>query len=182
MPNYCENVLKLKHEDKDVLLKVIQAYNRGDLLQTFIPEPDYEKTKVENLYPEFHNGEKYATKSQWWDWRIKNWGTKWEIVQPYTAEDVEKDELYISFSTAWTPPIPLYDKLTELGFEIDASYFEIGCGFCGQYYDGYDETYYFEDYSKAWIEDNIPMEIIDNHDLLAIADWEDEEEEEEENV
>jgi len=182
MPNYCEVSLKLKHENKDLLLKAIQAYNRGDLLNTFIPEPDYETTEVPNMFPEFHDGEKYAKDDKWWNWRNVNWGTKWEIRQPYTAEDVEKDELDVYFTTAWSPPVPLFHKLYDLGFEVEATYAEMGVGFCGEFSDGDDYEYYIDEYSKSWIEDNIPMEIIDNHSLLDAVEWEDEDEMEEDNV
>jgi hypothetical protein len=64
----------------------------------------------------------------WYDWRVTNWGTKWDVVdveitQSLTLHDDEEDQepssMNASFSfncwTAWSPPIPVWDKLHEMG-------------------------------------------------------------------
>jgi hypothetical protein len=53
--------------------------------------------------------EKYG-KNNWYDWSIENWGTKWNARD--SIIDYENKE--ITFDTAWSPPIPIIEKLTQL--------------------------------------------------------------------
>ena len=66
----------------------------------------------------------------------------------------------ISFDTAWSPPIQLYDRLVELGYDVDATYFEPGMGFCGVYYNGDDD---YVDYGDS--KNEIPDRIWDDYAL-----------------
>jgi hypothetical protein len=89
----------------------------------------------------------------WYDWRVKNWGTKWDVVdveitQPLTVhddEDVEPFSMKASFSfscwTAWAPPIPVWDKLYEMGISVDADYQDEGGLFEGEYLNGDDKCW-----------------------------------------
>jgi len=47
----------------------------------------------------------------WYNWNIRNWGTKWEASEVQTSESPES--LGFGFDTAWTPPIEAIDKLAE---------------------------------------------------------------------
>jgi|GEM_PF-2814813 len=54
------------------------------------------------------NIEKYGAPT-WYEWRIKNWGTKWnavdgELETPSTA----------TFQTAWRPPLPIAEALSKM--------------------------------------------------------------------
>ena len=61
----------------------------------------------------------------------------------------------MSFSSAWEPPVELYEALTEKGWNVIGSYYEEGLDFAGIYEDGenkrlddlseYDEDYFVED-------------------------------------
>ena len=89
----------------------------------------------------------------WYDWRLSNWGTKWDIVdvqitQPLTLhddEDVLPESMNASFSfncwTAWSPPIPVWDKLVEMGIHVDADYQDEGMNFEGTYLNGEDKCW-----------------------------------------
>ena len=63
----------------------------------------------------------------WYDWNIENWGTKWDAydvdVHRPTAE-----ELYITFDTAWAPPVPVIQAMQEQHPELSifASFDEYG--------------------------------------------------------
>lgn len=48
----------------------------------------------------------------WFTWCNENWGTKWDACD---CEITEEDEnlLVYSFSTAWTPPLPIYKAIHE---------------------------------------------------------------------
>jgi len=43
----------------------------------------------------------------WYDWAIKNWGTKWGV---YDVTEWKGNK--ISFNTAWSPPIPIIEALS----------------------------------------------------------------------
>lgn len=58
------------------------------------------------------NARKYGGKD-WYDWSVENWGTKWN------AYDIDAEDDYISFLTAWSAPIPIYLKLVEMFPEVD---------------------------------------------------------------
>ena len=116
------------------------------------PEPDYTTTPVAKTYPEI--GAKYAkTEAErekrlenkptirddsWWDWRIQNWGTKWEITFDWVGEDGDEEVILLSFQSAWAPPIDAYKALfTHEGITgIEATYYEPGCTFAGRFIDG----------------------------------------------
>lgn len=118
------------------------------------PEPDYNVTPVAKTYPEI--GAKYAETEEereellkneptirndsWWDWRIQNWGTKWEITFDWVDEDGDDEVITLSFPSAWSPPVEAYKAL--LNHEgitgVDATYYEMGCSFAGKFENGED--------------------------------------------
>ena len=73
---------------------------------------------------------KYGT-NNWWDWKIQNWGTKWDVNAK--LEKNTKNELVYSFDSAWSPPTDALEKIAqlypELYFKMD--YEEEGMGFKG---------------------------------------------------
>ena len=63
--------------------------------------------------------------SNWYDWNVRNWGTKWDVAvsnddnYPDTEllEHESKGEdqwLVYKFNTAWSPPVPAMEKLSAL--------------------------------------------------------------------
>lgn len=59
----------------------------------------------------------------WLDWQTKNWGTKWNSLEPNV--NIKKDGLLIRFQTAWQPPYPVIAKLfTAQPYEM---YFWAAC-------------------------------------------------------
>jgi len=63
----------------------------------------------------------------WYDWSVKNWGTKWNAI------DTDIQENILFFSTAWSPPLPFVQAASKmfprLTFELE--YKEEGDGFFG---------------------------------------------------
>lgn len=106
MPNWCENVLTLRAENRERLLEVLAeiGHEKSPLdFSRVIPEPDTETYRDSQVGP--------GAFPEWYEWRIGNWGTKWN------AGDVEMDEneaqAVFTFNTAWSPPVPIVEKLAE---------------------------------------------------------------------
>jgi hypothetical protein len=75
----------------------------------------------------------------WYEWRIENWGTKWNCdssVIDVVKMKNNKLKLIVGLETAWSPPIALLVKLSEQfpALEIRISYYEGGAGYKGKNY------------------------------------------------
>jgi hypothetical protein len=167
MPNWCDNTLELTHENPEMMDKAIQGWKDNKFFATLCPEPDYSKIKVKPTFDMSHISGKpqpeFVDADQaWYDWRLQNWGTKWEITTDESYIDIQDNEhgksIRASFSTAWSPPTALYDKLVQDGYQVKAFYYEGGCAFCGIYEDGNDETYGID---GKWheVKESIPSEV-----------------------
>ena len=117
MPNHTDNRVILSHDDTQMIDMIRDIMDTEDtpLCQTLIPMD-----------------EALLDGQGWYDWRINNWGTKWEI---YDAHCDRRDDntLVLYFFTAWSPPIPIFDKLEEMGFEFTARYLDEGWFYIGEY-------------------------------------------------
>ena len=124
MPNWCDNTLTLTHEDPTQIDRAITAFQEGKLCQEFHP-----------MQPQLLEDE------SWYSWRVENWGTKWDVGGEHaTIERFDKNNVYFAFESAWAPPIYFYQFLEEeLGFTVDAMYYEPGMNFAGRFYDGEDQ-------------------------------------------
>lgn len=64
--------------------------------------------------------EDWFKSDNWYDWNVRNWGTKWDVANsnrekyPETELLVETDNLLeYKFNTAWSPPTEAIRKLSE---------------------------------------------------------------------
>ena len=106
MPNWCYNEMTITGKPKDIhkLIKQVRENNVDNLnenqptifsFHNVIPMPDSEK-------------------DNWYNWRVANWGTKWNAdVQYDTFDQWENGEVFIEFNTAWDTPMPIIKKLSE---------------------------------------------------------------------
>ena len=116
MPNHTDNRVVLSHEDAAQITKICRIMeDGGELCHALIPEP-----RDENNEPT----------EGWYDWRIENWGTKWEIYNTF-HDRWSDNEVYLSFDSAWSPPGRVFYRLAEMGFEIDAKYLDEGWMYIG---------------------------------------------------
>ena len=145
MPNWCLNKLTVSHPEMDKVDRFESAYMRSDLCETFLPEPkDDEGNPIVGAdYDE--NGD--FKMPDWWLWRTSNWGVKWDVgydkdtgLEPTRVEN----EVSVSFDSAWSPPLGLYERLKVLGYTVKAYYFEPGMCFAGEWIDG-EDTYWEND-------------------------------------
>ena len=82
--------------------------------------------------------------SNWYDWAVHNWGTKWDISdEGLEYEDTEDGYATISgwFDSAWAPPIEAYNKFLEENTDcsLESFYEEGGMDFAGHYDNGADD-------------------------------------------
>jgi hypothetical protein len=170
MPNWCDNSLTVSHTDTRKIEVLVRAWTQGKFFGTILPEPDYTTTPVNKTFPDLHlqyakTDEEKAkvleptiSEDNWWDWRVQHWGTKWEIEtegQPYYWQN---NHLTLSFDTAWSPPLGIYEALMAQGYSVRAKYYEGGMSYCGAWTDGFDDCYDIEG-GYDWIIKNIPQEI-----------------------
>ncbi len=203
MPNWCNNTLEISHPDIKMMRRVVKGYNRGRLLNEFIPVPpelsdagmtmqklmerrnkpynaDYER-ELNKITEELNK--KYFGYKDWYDFCVAEWGTKWDIgLGDYgtilTPDDARKGHISIAFDSAYSPPIDAYIKLKEMGFEITAYYYESGMAFCGSWIDG-DDQYYNITGNSEWVEESIPKDINNAFAISeSMAEWEEENAEE----
>lgn len=85
--------------------------------ESFIKNLDPEDKKISSL---IDLGKQYVSNienyqfSNWYDWSIENWGTKWNVEDDCIVEYNEKLGNYqISFNTAWSMPIGIFEKFQE---------------------------------------------------------------------
>jgi hypothetical protein len=136
-------------------MEFVCAYKEGKACDHYLPVPRTEDGEliIDQTHPDY-----------WYDWCVNNWGTKWDIgsdngeVHGLNPTIVD-NEATMSFDSAWSPPIGLYERLHNLGFSVEATYFEPGMGFCGIWHDG-DDLY--TEYSDKGM---IPVRIWEDYNL-----------------
>jgi len=88
--------------------------------EEYLKQPDHKQPLAEAL---MFKG------NHWYDWNVRNWGTKWDVAVSHNEEypDTEitidsKDTLAYRFNTAWSPPTEAIVKLSaqypDLDFEL----------------------------------------------------------------
>jgi len=161
MPNWCENTVTITHKDK-LKLDVIEAGLSND--------------KTQELFNVIHPN----PSGEWeYEWSVNNWGSKWDA-SIHDWERQDDNTIWVSFDSAWSPPIALYEFMESNGYTVEAMYWESGMGFCGAWRDGYDDFYEYDISDRDTLE-NIPEDILDFTALMERhEDWIAEEKAEEE--
>ena len=186
MPNWCNNGITLRHADPQMIERVLTG--REGLLMEFLPTPaplldttagsfgDSEKQReLEQLQED--NIRAYGFKD-WYDWNIHNWGTKWDFALD-NLERQDPNTVSAAFDSAWSPPITAYERLLELGFEIEAFYYEPGMCFVGKWVDGEDECFEYGGQTSETVRDYIGEELDDYFGISEeMEQYEDEENQE----
>ena len=124
---------------------------------SFVPEPDWTKIPLnENTIQEYswdkprgevgelpvmsddpfkglHFPSTGKQDARWYNWRVQNWGTKWDC---YTLEIDDSDMPHgfeVQFETAWSPPEEICSAIREQFADLSISWFydEPGCEIAG---------------------------------------------------
>ena len=140
MPNWCRNRVDVYSENKTDLQKVLDIFNNKNVFEQIIPEPNWAKIPFKGELPKIRemkspNGEVFGTVTEfsdgtqdtrWYDWRLENWDTKWDVHEVDTEEERWKDELEsftAEFQTAWSPPEAICRRLRDLFPKVSISWF-----------------------------------------------------------
>ena len=140
MPNWCKNRVDFYSENKEDLKKVLDIFSdKESVFGQIIPEPNWKTTPNkdgelpvdrESPYPpQFPKSGK--TDDRWYDWRLENWDTKWDVAGNVEIEEERwgadgKDELEAftaNFTTAWAPPEGICMRLRHLFPNVTISWF-----------------------------------------------------------
>ena len=136
MPNWCTNRVTIECDDDNSLDFLRGIFNEDRVFNALIPEPDWETTPfpdgsfpttVKVMDSTMLNGPDEKQDLRWYDWRLENWGCKWDI----DASDVELtcDEtglLECVFDTPWGPPEGIKRVIENHGCEVQWHYEEPG--------------------------------------------------------
>ncbi len=140
MPNHCYQGVYL-HGPTHLIQHLHAALSKPEpeFCSTIAPMPFEvwaEETRPDQVMPD------------WYEWRHKNWGTKWDVCEAEIDEDGleysdDKKVAWFSFRcwTAWGPPVPVWDRLHAMGIEVQADYQDEGGMFEGEYHHGEDKSW-----------------------------------------
>jgi len=127
MPNWCSNRATITGP-APVIREITEILNQDDtpLLNWMVPEP--------------------KDNEGWYDWRINNWGTKWDISDVYFENQAEEDSIEFSFSSPWGPPIEAFQTWAAADGRVQfhLEYWEPGVGFVGS--SSFDGEYFDNDH------------------------------------
>jgi hypothetical protein len=165
--------------------RAAKALQEGQFLQEFIPCPQDLIDTVSGFVGEGQaaleakqaaNVEKYGY-TTWYEHNVNEWGTKWDVNSDNVAIE-DANTVSASFDSAWAPPTRAYEQLMELGFEIEAFYYEPGMQFVGKWADGIDEFYFLGGEDSSTVRASIGEELDDYFCISeSMADCEEENQE-----
>ena len=198
MPNWCDNQITITGPNSVIdkieeIVKADDTHKNTGLLNFFKPMPkELEGTtspsssakKPQPMVEGFDN---------WYDWRVENWGTKWELCEFYGVDrqhlndSLDESTISFAFSSAWAPPINAYEQFLadNENCSLKAYYYEGGCDFMGEWDNGQDDCYTPSDYKSTddfW-QDGIGSTLDDIFNITeSMAEYEAEQEAEKEDV
>ena len=161
MPNWCNNdvTITASKEKIDALVDVLTNFQ--------------EETGVRELFAVIRP-RPADQEDNWYEWNCSNWGTKWDA-SVYHWDQTDEQTIQVSFDTAWSPPLALYEYMVANGYSVSATYNEPGMCFAGIYEDGYDEYYEYADMSADQIEKELPSDLNEAYGISeSISQWEEE--------
>ena len=135
MPNHCDQTVYI-HGPRDLVQELYWALELKEprFCDVVLPVPFAQSAGMDG-----------------YDWRVANWGTKWDVIDveiddgglEHSDEEYPIPVSWFSFRcwTAWAPPVPVWDKLHEMGIEVQAEYEDEGLNFAGEYAHGEDTSW-----------------------------------------
>lgn len=151
MPNWCSNEIDVigdPNNVKEFKLFVRKANLTNDdvdkeLFNSLVPMPKkLEETESrhddEAEFAKALSGNKKKKYTNWYNWRLAHWGTKWDV-DP-AVDFVNDNQIKMWYETAWSPANEVWEIVTKKfpSLTIKVKYYEEGMGFIGEahYYNG----------------------------------------------
>jgi hypothetical protein len=199
MPNWCDNQVTITGPNSviDQIEKIVKeddSHENTGLLNFFHPMPK----QLEGTTSPSSSADKPQPMVEgfdcWYDWRVENWSTKWEVCEFYgvdrqylTEQNEGESVITFGFSSAWAPPIGAYEQflVDHDDCSLRAFYYEGGCDFMGEWDNGNDDCYAPSDYKSTddfW-QDGVGSTLDDTFNITeSMAEYEAELEAEKEDV
>lgn len=119
MPNWVYNTMSVSGSKEAIANFKIKAVKdeRDEVLSywNFVTPPqealDSGEYHSENGWSK-DDGSYGDTENNWYNFNTREWGTKWDASDTWITED-EETHLVYSFSSPWSPPIPVFEAMTE---------------------------------------------------------------------
>ena len=173
MPNWCNNNIDIVGPTETVKQLWEDATAEGSgLLEAMAPMPK----ELEDTVADGSEG------VNWYNWRVSNWGTKWDIDMEgleFTDNGDGTASITGWFDTAWAPPIAAFETLSQ---DWDSCYIELfyeesGMCFVGCWdSEGGDDYYEYSDCDSKTISDVVPKYLVDQFALdERLSEYEEEE-------
>ena len=141
---------------------------RNARLKKYEAQEAKKKQLLEDGLKYIANAVRYGATS-WYDWRIANWGTKWNAGETKIIDDDT-----VRFRTAWKPPKPIFRELSRMHPELDLEivWADEDCGSNAGYMNLLDGTgeaveydccsqEAFEAYAECWDDTDEMLERVD---------------------
>ena len=129
MPNWCNNKVKVFGDNSEQIARVAEIFkDEKSVFNNIIQSPDWKRLpnekgefpkleqmknpKTGEVMWETYNFPDGKNDDRWYHWCIDNWGTKWELSE-LDIEYSDDEILELTFSTAWSPPEGVMNKLKE---------------------------------------------------------------------
>ena len=147
MPNHVENDLTISG-NLETINNLLERYHGETILDAdrIIPYPENfrqadkasEEAMEQARKKQITFEQAYLVKDGFnhggYEWCIQHWGTKWGMYE-FTPLVKTSDSVRVGFQSAWEPPLPLIEKMSEdfpeLIFRL--TYFDDDAGFMGVY-------------------------------------------------
>ena len=162
MPNWCNNTIEIKGSTETIKTLWEGATAEGDdcgLLNSMVPMP---KALNDTTAPPPPDSKQPVVDGfdNWYDWRVSNWGCKWDVDSEgleYTDNGDGTASIAGWFDSPWGPPIEAYNTFCDDmdNCSLEAFYEEGGMDFAGHYDNGSDD--YIEgisDYAREVVKGN----------------------------
>jgi hypothetical protein len=185
MPNWCNNTILITGAT-DKIAAIWAATNTGEsltgengLLQALAPMPA-------ELFDTVADG---STGMDWYNWRVANWGTKWDLNSEglHFVDNGDGTATIEGYAdSAWAPPIEAFQSYSNANpdVEMELRYFEPGMCFLG-IWDSAGGDAYWEDCGSPEVLNTTAEADAVLYDLLEhfnVWDWFETDEDDEENL
>ena len=123
MPNWCDNMLRISGDMKDVMgfhekflarrkeYVVGRLDKNGESESVIVSDPEPNLWMWNTYAPEGEELVKYPYDGYWYDWNCNHWGVKWDLRDQ--RFEIGDDFIEYYFRTPWGPPSLWIDKMAQ---------------------------------------------------------------------